>query len=311
MLTLTVRDRYGNQSEALEIVVKETQADELPGRISGIDRYQTAIAISQTGWESADTVVIATAGNFPDALAGGPLAYLEDAPILLTRSGELPSETALEIERLGAEKAIILGGSGAVSDAVEAELVEMNLATERIGGETRYETAALIAEKMGSRSAVVANGLNFPDVLSVSPYAAKNGIPILLTRSDALPKETASALESYTSSFVIGGTGVVSEDVFGRLPNPERFGGKTRYDTGFEVATRLPLGDSRAFIATGLNFPDALTGSVLAAKNDAPILLVRPDNIPVATEQQLPTYRGFSIFGGTGAVSEDVKGVLR
>ncbi|WP_145990606.1 MULTISPECIES: cell wall-binding repeat-containing protein [unclassified Planococcus (in: firmicutes)] len=311
VLTLTVRDRYGNQSEALEIVVKETQPEELPGRISGIDRYQTAIAISQTGWESADTVVIATAGNFPDALAGGPLAYLEDAPILLTRSGELHSETALEIERLGAEKAIILGGSGAVSDAVEAELKTMNLATERIGGETRYETATLIAEKMGSRRAVVANGLNFPDVLSVSPYAAKNGIPILLTRSDALPKETASALERYTSSLVIGGTGVVSEDVFGHLPNPERFGGKTRYDTGLEVATRLPLGDSRAFIATGLNFPDALTGSVLAAKNDAPILLVRPDNIPSATEQQLPTYRGFSIFGGTGVVSEDVKGMLR
>lgn len=311
VLTLTVRDRYGNQSEALEIVVKETQPDELPTRISGIDRYQTAVAISQTGWESADTVVIATAGNFPDALAGGPLAYLEDAPILLTRSGALHAETRKEIERLGADKAIILGGSGAVSDAIEAELTEMNLATERIGGETRYETAALIAEKMGSRSAVVANGLNFPDVLSASPYAAKNGIPILLTRSDALPKETASALEGYTSSFVIGGTGVVSEDVFGRLPNPERFGGKTRYDTGYEVATRLALGNQRAFIATGLDFPDALTGSVLAAKNDAPILLVRPDKIPGATEQQLPTYRGFSIFGGTGAVSEDVKGMLR
>ncbi|MDN5709323.1 MAG: S8 family serine peptidase [Planococcus sp. (in: firmicutes)] len=309
-LTLTVRDRYGNQSEALKIVVKETQPEELPGRISGIDRYQTAIAISQTGWESADTVVIATAADFPDALAGGPLAYLEDAPILLTRSAELHADTRKEIERLGADKAIILGGSGAVSNAVKTELAGMKLATERIGGKTRYETAALIAEKMDANRAVVASGLNFPDVLSVSPYAAKNGIPILLTRSKALPKETADALENYTSSYVIGGIGAVSADVFSRLPNPERFGGKTRYDTGYEVVTQLALGDSRAFIATGLNFPDALTGSVLAAKNDAPILLVRPDKIPPATEQQLPTYRGFSIFGGTGAVSEDIKGML-
>ena len=311
VLTVTISDRYCNQSEALEIIVKETQPEEIPGRISGIDRYETAIAISQTGWESADTVVIATAGNFPDALAGGPLAYLEDAPILLTRSHKLHSETREEIERLGAGKAIILGGSGAVSDAVEAELDEMNLETERVGGKTRYETAALIAEKLDSTRAVVANGLNFPDVLSVSPYAAKNGIPILLTRSDALPKETSAALKRYASSLVIGGTGVVNGEVFARLPEPKRYGGKDRYETGSQVATQLPLGDSRAFIATGLNFPDALTGSVLAAKNDAPILLVRPDNIPTATEQQLPSYRGFSIFGGTGAVSEQVKARLQ
>ncbi len=310
-LTLTIRDRYGNQSEALDMVVKATEPQELPGRISGINRYETAIAISQTGWASADTVVIATAGNFPDALAGGPLAYKEEAPILLTRSGELHGGTRKEIERLGAGKAIILGGSGAVSDAVEAELANMNLETERIGGKTRYETAALIAEKLESTQAVVASGSNFPDVLSVSPYAAKNGIPILLTRSDSVPEETASALEHYASSLVIGGTGVVSDEVFGTLPDPQRFGGKDRYATGYEVATRLPLGTSQAFIATGLNFPDALTGSVLAAKNDAPILLVRPDNIPTATEQQLPSYRGFSIFGGTGAVSEHVNARLQ
>lgn len=310
-LTLTIRDRYGNQSEALDIVVKATEPQQLPERISGINRYETAIAISQTGWASADTVVIATAGNFPDALAGGPLAYKEEAPILLTRSGELHEETRKEIERLGADKAVILGGSGAVSDAVEAELVNMNLETERIGGKTRYETAALIAEKLESTQTVVASGSNFPDVLSVSPYAAKNGIPILLTRSDSVPDETASALERYNSSLVIGGTGVVSDEVFGKLPDPQRFGGKDRYETGSQVATRLSLGTSQAFIATGLNFPDALTGSVLAAKNDAPILLVRPDNIPGATEQQLSSYRDFSIFGGTGAVSEQVNARLQ
>lgn len=309
-LTIRVRDRYGNESEALEVVVQETEPEEMPERISGTSRYQTAIAISQTGWDEAGTVVLATAGDFPDALAGGPLAYLEDAPILLTRTGELHSGTREEIERLGADKAIILGGSIAISGTVEAELEDMGLATERIGGKSRYDTAALIAEKLDSERAVVASGLNFPDALSVSPYAAKNGIPILLTRSDSLPNETATALERYTSSYVIGSTGAVSEEVFAQLPDAERFGGKSRYDTGAEVATRLPLGDSRAFIATGLDFPDALTGSVLAAKNDAPILLVRPDRIPKATEQQLPMYHDFSIFGGTGAVSDGVKGML-
>jgi len=59
-----------------------------------------------------------------------------------------------------------------------------------------------------------------------------------------------------------------------------RYGGKTRYDTGLEVNSKLKMGNGKAFIATGTNFPDALAGSVLAAKNNAPILLVKGDSIP-------------------------------
>ncbi|MGM0899465.1 MAG: cell wall-binding repeat-containing protein [Bacillota bacterium] len=310
LLSLSITDKYGNESDAVEIPVEQVEAAELPERISGTDRYKTAIAISQAGWESADTVVIATAGDFPDALAGGPLAYEQDAPILLTRPGNIHPGTKHEIERLGATKAFILGGYGAVSNEAAAELETMGLSVERLGGKTRYDTASRIAEELDSDQAVVADGLNFPDVLSVSSYAAKNGVPILLTRSDRLPEATAVALADVSSTYVIGGTGVVSPAVVERLPNPERFGGKDRYDTGYEVATRLTLGTDRAYIATGLDFPDALTGSVLAAKNNAPILLVRPDEIPQATDKQLPAYGGFSIFGGSGVVSERLKVLL-
>ncbi|ALS76467.1 hypothetical protein AUC31_15215 [Planococcus rifietoensis] len=309
VLTAIAIDNAGNESDEATTTVVKVDA-EVTDRIAGSDRYLTAIAISQQGWDASDTVVLATSRNFPDALAGGPLAFQEDAPILLTRPDRLGIETEKEIERLGAEKVILLGSTGAISANVEAELRSMDLTIDRIGGDTRFETATLIAEELESDSAVVANGLNFPDVLSASPYAAKNGVPILLTREDRLPAETEQALDDYSSTHVIGETGVVSEDVFNELPDPTRYGGETRYETGAEIATRLMTGTERAYIATGRDFPDALTGSVLAAKNDSPILLVRPDEIPQATDKLLPNYDDFTIFGGTGAVSDKVKDLL-
>ncbi|ALS76334.1 hypothetical protein AUC31_14515 [Planococcus rifietoensis] len=305
-LEVTVADQAGNISGKASVLVEKAAPEETT-RISGKSRYGTAIAISKEGWETADTVVLATAGDFPDALAGGPLAFQEDAPILLTRTGNLTDETKAEIKRLGAKKVIILGSKGAVSLEVEEEVKQMGIITERIGGKNRFDTAALIAERLDSAEAVIAYGLNFPDVLSVSAYAAKNGIPILLTRTDKLPAETAAALKSTSKTHVIGSTGAVAEAVFNSLPNPVRYGGKNRYETGLEVNNKLMMGTEKAFIATGSNFPDALAGSVLAAKNDAPILLVKEQVIPDATAEQLNAYEAYSIFGGTGAVGEIVR----
>lgn len=304
IIVLVAKDNAGNRSVETIIVVAKDAVE--IDRIAGTDRLTTALAISKSGWNTAHIIVLATASDFPDALAGGPLAYRENAPILLTRNDSLNVETKQEIKRLSAKKVLILGSESAVSKEVEVQLKQMNLAVERIGGQTRFETAALIAEKMKSDKVVVANGLDFPDVLSVSSYAAKNGIPILLTRKDHLPEETQIALKNKTSSYVIGNIGAVSERVLKDLPKPIRLGGKDRYETGYVVATTLALGTNKAYIATGMNFPDALAGSVLAAKNDAPILLVRPAAIPEATNKQLFAYSGFSIFGGTGAVTDRV-----
>src|SRR5690606_2671706 len=99
-------------------------------RLAGDDRYRTAVAISQEGWKSADTVVLATGADFPDALAGGPLAYQQNAPILLTRPASLFEATEKEIVRLKAKKVIILGSTTAVSKAVEKKLKDMGLAVE-------------------------------------------------------------------------------------------------------------------------------------------------------------------------------------
>jgi len=91
------------------------------GRISGSDRFQTALKISQTFGES-DTVYITTGLDFPDALAAAPLAGSLAAPVLLTPTDRLPIGLLDELERLNPTSVVIIGGNAAVSFDVRETL---------------------------------------------------------------------------------------------------------------------------------------------------------------------------------------------
>lgn len=279
-------------------------------RVSGVNRYSTATEISQEGWQTAETVVIARGDDFPDALAGASLAYKLDAPILLTGKDSLPQETIAELIRLKAKKVVILGGTGAVSAKVENALKGMNLGIERIAGKNRFETAKLIAAKLGGNpdTAIVAYGQDFPDALAVASYAATNGYPILLVNKNSTPAETKAMLTGIKKTIVVGGEGVISADVFKELPNAERIGGKNRFETAANLINTLGLATDKVFVANGRGFADALTGSVLAAKQNAPLLLVEKDKIPAETLKVLVNngVKDVMILGGKSAVTEDI-----
>lgn len=278
-------------------------------RIHGEDRYKTAIEVSKEGWEQADTVVIARGDTYPDALAGAPLAYKYDAPILLNPQEKLSDDVRAELERLSAKKVIILGGTGAISEYAEYQIEGLGLKTERISGKNRFETAANIAARLDGNpaKAVVADGFNYPDALAVASHAAKQGYPILLTGKEELPSATKTALRYIDETIVVGGTGAIGEDVFNELPNPKRYSGSDRYETAAEIATELVGTTNKAFITTGSGFADALTGSVLAAKEDAVMLLVQKDEVPTPTKAAIDELDilNFRILGGTGAVGEN------
>ncbi len=279
-------------------------------RINGTDRHKTAVEISKKGWEKADTVVISRGDSYPDALAGTPLAYKLDAPILLTKTSRLLPEVKDEIKRLGASHAVILGGDGAVSDYVRYQLEGLGLSVERVAGTNRFETAASIAARLDGhpKKAVIADGNNYPDALAAASFAAKNGYPILLTKEKKLPKDTQRALKRIDETIVVGGKNAVSNELMEKLPNPTRYNGTTRYETASEIAKQLVGPSKDAYVATGENFADALTGSVLAAKQGAPILLVKPDHIPYSINQLIEKmeYKNLHILGGPNAVSEDL-----
>jgi putative cell wall-binding protein len=314
ILTVTATDATGNVSnEATVTVMHQSPTVE---RISGATRMDTAVEIAKMGWQSANTVVIATGYDFPDALAGAPLAYKLNAPILLTNNNGLSDSTKQEIIDLKATSAVILGGTSAVSSDVEQQLKSLGITNiERLAGSNRFETASMIAEKLGGNpsTAILADGYNYPDALSVASYAAQNGYPILLTRTDALPSETNNQLAGKTKTIVVGGEVAVSNNVLNSVSGAERISGATRFETGANLVTQLQLSTEKVFIATGRNFADALTGSVLAAKEKAPMLLVEQNSIPDPINNLFVSLgiSNVDILGGNTTVSDLVENQLK
>lgn len=288
-------------------------------RLFGDNRYETAVAISQDGWDNANTVVLARGDSYADALAGVPLAYHLNAPILLTPTNSLNSATAAEILRLNADKVLLLGGTAAISDNVKLQLESMGLSVERLAGENRFETAVLIAQRLSQEgasfdTAFIAVGTNFADALAASSYAAIRGEPILLTSTNQLPTSTYAALTSLgiTNTYVCGGTAAVSDTVFYQLPNPTRLYGDNRYETGLALAEEfLPNTAAHIGTATGRNFPDAIAGGVWAAKYNTGILLVDGQgNAPSPALQSFidsNNITAVTFFGGSGVVSSDMQ----
>jgi putative cell wall-binding protein len=279
-------------------------------RLGGSTRYETAERISQEGWLESRTVYLARGDDFPDALAGAPLAAQTESPILLTAKMQLSDAANREIQRLRAKKVIILGGTAAVEKTVEDQLRDLGLTVERIAGETRYETARRVAEKMNnpSQTAMVVYGYNFPDALAAASIASKNGFPILLTASNVVPEDTKQVLKGISKTYAIGGNSVISDDVFRALPAPKRVGGETRYETAANLIREFQLQPHTIFFANGWAYPDALAGSVLAAKKGANLLLVEKNGVPDATQAILDQHQvqNFVILGGPDVISATV-----
>ena len=103
-------------------VVGDTAGSQLrTSRLAGADRYATAVAISRRAFpDSAAVVYVARADAFADALAGGSLT---DGPVLLVPScGTVPAVVLAEVRRIAPSEVIALGGTGAVCDAVLAQV---------------------------------------------------------------------------------------------------------------------------------------------------------------------------------------------
>lgn len=294
--------------------VQKVQAAISTQRLSGVDRYETAIKISQSGWSGSQNVVLATGQDFPDALSAAPLAKKLNAPILLTEKLRLSSGVEDEIKRLGAKKVFIVGGTGVVSKSIEDRIRANSIEVIRLSGSDRYETSIAVANYMNSnfggiKEIVAATGSDFPDALSIAPVAAKKGIPIILTPKTYLPSVVKTYISSkgITKTYLIGGSGVISEKVRQDLPDAERIWGSDRYETNVAILNRFSkeLDFNKSYMATGRDFPDALAGSALAPETSSPIILV--DKVPADVTMSFAAHRISSIsqvtiLGGEGAV---------
>jgi putative cell wall-binding protein len=247
-------------------------------RLSGNNRYTTSAAISKEGWTQSSTVIIATGLGYADALAASSLAKLKDAPILLTQKDALNENVITEIKRLKATKAILIGSAGVVGNGVVNQLISLKVSVSRIGGSNRYDTSRKVAEMVGTNNGIImATGLDYPDALSIAPIAGVKTIPILLSPKNSMDLGVSQFIKSKNIpvSYIVGSTGVISSSIASSLPNSKRLAGANRYETNLSINKNFEkdLNFDTIYLATGSNFPDAMAGAALAAKNNAPIFL--------------------------------------
>lgn len=297
-------------------------------RLQGTDRIDTAIRQAQKGWpQGSSSVILARADDFPDALAGVPLASQLNAPVLLTASKELDPRVLSALNALHPQNIYILGGIGAIGPEVTTVLEQngwnqANLI--RISGESRYETAASIAIAMAATSlpsiitkgnislaalpqtvslrnvpaVVLATGDNFPDALSIASIAGEKKMPILLTSSKELPSESLEVIKRLHPGkvYIIGGEGVISSQIEQELAPDlgisslqiKRLSGTNRYETMTSVAQEFQGDIQNLSFATGEDFPDALAGAALAAHQNSTVIL-----LPKTSINEFPTLKAW------------------
>jgi putative cell wall-binding protein len=303
--------------------------------ISGKDRFGTAIEVSKKlhpeGFaddHEYKTVILTTGYNFPDSLSAGPLASAIDAPILPVGSnGKLSEEVLDEIERLGAEKVYILGGEAAVSADVFTQLNSVSVDSsdvERLktkGMPDRYGTNLAIVAKLKElgftgNGVFVATGKNFADALSAASVAGANDMPIILTDGNGLSDEAKAVLED-EKVFVLGGKAAVPESVVSEAKKVAvevtRLSGVNRYGTLAAILGEFAHSTDKFYVASGKNFPDALSAAPLVTDNNGLLLLVDPNELPKEVDAYLTKYlyqnkvTSISVLGGKAAVGEGAR----
>ncbi|EGS34552.1 NlpC/P60 family protein [Finegoldia magna SY403409CC001050417] len=207
----------------------------------------------------------------------------------------------------------------------EAEVKSQKSAkTERIDAQNRFETAKKIKEKefKNADTAVIVNSNEFSD--SISATNISNGkSPILYTDSNKLDNLTKEALNGIKKVYITGGEKTISSKVVKELNGLGieviRVKGKDRYDVNAKSATTShPVSNKKqnVVIASGENFADSISSTSLAKKKNAPVLLVKKNEVPKSIKEYLNSFRkkgllgDITIVGGENSVSKIVENEL-
>lgn len=265
-------------------------------RFGGADRYGTNAAVTNHMNRTGGPVFVATGATFADALSVGPAVAKREGTLILTSSKRMAPETVAQVRSLAPSEIFLVGGTGAVSKQVEKTMQGI-ASTSRIGGQDRYETSKNILETFfnGTQSTVfVATGQDYPDALSASAAGGALDAPVLLVRGSANSLGNASTVIASTEAdevLVVGGTGVVSKAISQELLRTpslgsiDRLSGSDRYGTNLAVNRFLDDRlDSPAlsdvWVATGANFPDALSAAVPAGAPSQRLVLSKASCLP-------------------------------
>ena len=289
-------------------------------QFAGSDRYATSVrlAYAYVAIESSTrALVVASGDSIADAAAAAGLAAVKVAPVVLTPSNRLSSSVEKFIVDEFINDVYIVGGTAAVSQAVEDTIGELATVSSvtRLAGTNRYETSVLIAREMGEpglycdselETALLVNvDSSFADVIAVGPLAYELELPLLLTGADALPADVATYLDEQgiEQVVVVGGTAAVSEAVLAEVREAgvgtiSRISGENRYATALAIRDELAncsaisLSPTTIALVNGEAAADGVAaGPVLGSGLDddgvTPVLLVSTGSLPSETSGYL------------------------
>ncbi|HEY2555853.1 MAG TPA: cell wall-binding repeat-containing protein, partial [Diaminobutyricibacter sp.] len=161
---------------------------------------------------------------------------------------------------------------------------------------------------------------DFPDALgsaAAAALAAHRG-PLLLVASTAIPSSVSAELKRLkpVDIYVLGGTGALSAAVSTQLAayvssasHVHRLAGADRYATSRVIASTFftDVAPTTAYIATGVNFPDALSAGAAAGAQQSPVILVNggATTVDAATKTLLQSLgvTTVKVIGGNASVS--------
>lgn len=309
-----------NRSEKNDVDKIKSLIKAKNSRISGSNRFSTAVEVSKMNYKKSETVILANSEKATDILTTSPLAESLECPVLYTKDNDIPEETISEMERLGVKRVIVIGGKKSVSDSVFKELsskYELN----RVAGSDRFDTANKIAKEVVKRSsekkkAIMVSSESYVDALTISSLATKENIPIVITNSKNLSEKTEEFLKNNEIKEIVyvGGNNSISNEVQKEtekkgIKTVARYAGKDRYETATIISNNVRPDSDFSVYVNGENLSDAITANSLCANLKSPILLVKKDTIPDSVKKTMNGKARFNriIVGGENSVSKNVE----
>lgn len=307
-------------------------------RVFGANRIETSVMASNYAWDDAGTtdgtiaqaVVISRFDGYADALGGSALAGAAGGPLLLTHPTYIDGVTMREVDRVLGRKGVVyvLGGTGAISSSAEKSLRDRGYTVKRLGGTDRFATSLLVAKQIASahtpngqpQFVFATTGMNFPDGLAAGATAGGWSGVVVLTRDSVIPANVRSYLDTEKAAGVpiaaVGGP--TAKASFGW---DHAYKGANRYETAALIArdfwtdtTTADDDPTAVALATGENWPDALSGGALVA-GGGPLLLTQTSTFPSTTKSATVALAksatpksvqvGF-VLGGKAVVSDSV-----
>jgi zinc D-Ala-D-Ala carboxypeptidase len=250
-------------------------------RVGTSGASSTSQALNRLAFPSATSAWVVTSRSAADAVTGAAVAGANRAPVIVLdgRSADLPSANAALLRDLGVSTVTVVGGSGAVSSGIEADLraVVGSSNVVRASGSDRYAVSARVNvlswPVMAPGTAYLANGRETTNAFAGALLAARQKRPLYLTVPYCVPPAVRPALT---------GAGVTRVALLGGEASVRLLAGRLEACRPIDVAggvwvrvNKRNALSPKSFVPSSLVVPDMPYADGHRMRSDAAAALVR------------------------------------